>query len=76
VESVLGHLLARGLAGTASAAERRALEYLADPGVNRRVFGQPLPGTLGYYLEDYLCLALASERYARRRGPADRPGSP
>jgi hypothetical protein len=59
--------MARGISGTASAAERRVLELLADPDVNRRVFGQPLAGTVGYYLADYLCLAQASERLARKR---------
>ena len=68
MESLLRHLMARGISGTASAAEQRVLEFLADPDVNRRVFGQPLAGTVGFYLEDYLCLTLASERFARKPG--------
>lgn len=74
VDSLLWHLLARGITSAPSPAERRALEYLADPNVNRRVFGQPLAGTIGYYLEDYLCLVLASERFARESGASAEPG--
>jgi hypothetical protein len=75
VKGLLWHLLARGIPGTASAAEDRVLEYLADPNVNRRVFGQPLAGTVGYYLEDYLCVTQASERFARRCGSSVESGS-
>jgi hypothetical protein len=59
------HLMARGVSGTSSESESRVLEFLADPDVNRRVFGQPLPGTVAYYLADYLCITRASGRFAR-----------
>jgi hypothetical protein len=62
------------LIGTASPAEARALDFLADADVNRRVFGQPLTGTVPYYLSDYLCLTRATERFASDRvAPAGRP---
>jgi hypothetical protein len=69
-QSVLWHLMAHGIAGTTSAAEERALEFLANPLVNRRVFGQPLPQTVGYYFEDYCCIILASDRFTRRHRSA------
>ena len=63
---LLPRLLARGAAGKASGADHRILDYLARPEVNRRAFGQPLAGTLGYYLAEYLCLATSTERFARQ----------
>lgn len=61
---LLGHLLARGMSGTASASELKVIEYLAEPNVNRRVFGQPLSGVLGYTLREYLCIVRASDKFA------------
>jgi hypothetical protein len=67
VQRLLENLMAHGTTGTASVAELRALEFLADADANRRVFGQPLSATVGYYLAEYLCLAQASERFAEKR---------
>ena len=50
---LLPHLLARGLKGRASGTDERVQAWLADPDVSRRVFGQPLATSLGYYLADY-----------------------
>ncbi len=67
MDSLLAHLFKRGISGSDSSAEHRVLQFLADPQVNRRLFGQPISATLGYYLEDYLCIVGASERYSRVR---------
>jgi hypothetical protein len=61
---LLPHLLARGINGRASGSDLRVLELLANPRVNVRVFGQPLPEVLSYYWREYVCLILASERFA------------
>jgi hypothetical protein len=50
---VMAHLLARGVSGPPSGEDQRLLAWLGDQKVNRRVFGLPLPATLGYYREDF-----------------------
>lgn len=61
---LLTHLLARAARGQATGSDQRILAYLADPSVNRRVFGLPLPATSGYYWRELLCLVTASERFS------------
>jgi len=66
MQEVLPQLLARGVSGRAREPELRVLDFLACQRVNRRLFGQPLAGSVGYYLADYLGLVFASERFHRR----------
>jgi hypothetical protein len=69
VSVLLTHLLARAVRGRATDPDQRVLAYLADPSVNRRVFGLPLPTNFGYYGREYACLVTASERFARTPTP-------
>jgi hypothetical protein len=57
MRELLPFLFLRGLAGTASEVDMRLLAWLANPDVNRKVFGQPLPDIMAYYGEEfYACL--------------------
>jgi hypothetical protein len=55
-DGLLRHLFVRAVTGRATAADERVLDFLVNPLVNRRVFGQPLVGTIGYYYREYLVL--------------------
>jgi hypothetical protein len=60
-DGLLRHLFARAVAGRAAPTDLRVLDFLADPTVNRRAFGQPLVGTVGYYAAEYLRFVLGRE---------------
>jgi hypothetical protein len=61
VAELLPHLFARGVTGRSSGEDARLLAWLADPAVNIRVFGQPLPATLWYYQGEFWRLLTGRE---------------
>jgi hypothetical protein len=74
MSELLAHLLARGVNGRASGADHRLLAWLADPEVNRRVFGLPLPATLRYYAQDIRALLTGLDPAETEAGPSKRCG--
>ena len=65
MRELLPFLLLRGLTGTASEVDMRLLAWLANPDVNRKVFGQPLPDIIEYYGEEFYACRTGVERRKR-----------
>jgi hypothetical protein len=62
-------LFCKGVTGRASPCDQKILDFLAlGPIVNRRVFGQPLPGVLVYYVREH-----AAHVLGREAGRGERP---
>ncbi|MCI0704043.1 MAG: hypothetical protein L0241_23540 [Planctomycetia bacterium] len=74
MHELLPHLFIRAITGKTSDADLRLLAWLADPDVNRKVFGQPLSEVIGYYGPDFRALLTVAEQPKQNTAPTQ-PGS-
>jgi hypothetical protein len=65
MRELLPFLFLRGLTGTASEVDMRLLAWLANPDVNRKVFGQPIPDIMEYYGEEFYACRTGVEQPRR-----------